>query len=91
VARGGYSFSVEETARKLRLLERLIEVRPDSQAAFREWKDLVTAHSVMGVKVHDARIVAAMKAYGMTHLLTMNKSDFVRYQGITAMEPCDVR
>ena len=46
------------------MIERLIQVRPDSDAVFREWKRLIVAHSVKGVQVHDARLVAAMAVYG---------------------------
>ena len=35
-ARGGYGLSIEDTARRLRLIERLIQVRPDSDEVFRE-------------------------------------------------------
>src|SRR6267143_5035604 len=84
-ARGGYGLSVDETARKLRLLERLIEVRPDPHDAFQEWKRLVVDYSVIGVKVFDVRIVAAMKRYGITHLLTLNKADFVQFPGVTVL------
>jgi len=90
-ARGGYSFTVDETAKKVKLLERLIAVRPDSEAAYQEWKRLLVAHSVKGTKVHDARIVAAMKAYDITHLLTLNTDDFKRFDSfITIIEPKDV-
>lgn len=90
-ARGGYGFTIDETAKKLRLIERLISVRPDSDAAYQEWKNLVATHSVKGAKVHDARIVAAMKAYGITHLLTFNGDDFKRFQAIiTVLEPAGV-
>src|SRR5215510_1419365 len=56
-ARGGYGLTVQETAKKLRIVERLIEIRPENQAAFQEWKSLVIAHSVRGAQVYDARIV----------------------------------
>jgi hypothetical protein len=35
-------------------------------------------HTVAGVKVHDARLIASMKVYGITHLLTFNTEDFTR-------------
>jgi len=41
----------------------------------------------VGVKVHDARIVAAMLVHGITHVLTLDEHDFVRYPGITAVHP----
>lgn len=91
IARGGYGFTVDEAARKVKLLERLIEVRPDSYAAYQEWKKLLVAHAVKGAKAHDARIVAAMKAYNITHLLTLNGDDFKRFhQNITVIAPAEV-
>jgi predicted nucleic acid-binding protein len=90
-ARGGYGFAIDEAARKIRLIERLISVRPDSELAYQEWKSLLVTYSVKGTKAHDARIVAAMKAYGITHLLTLNGDDFKRFHGIiTVIEPVDV-
>ncbi len=90
-ARGGYNLPIQEAARKLRLIERLFEIRPDSLASFQEWKRLVVTHSVRGVKVHDARLVAAMRAHGITHILTFNTDDFKRFSGITAVDPRSVK
>jgi predicted nucleic acid-binding protein len=44
-------------------------------------------HTVAGVKVHDARLIASMKVYGITHLLTFNTEDFTRYLDITVVAP----
>jgi predicted nucleic acid-binding protein len=90
MARGGYGFSIDETARKLQLIERLVEIRPDSQAIFREWKRLVVAHSVAGVQVHDTRLVAAMSVYAISNILSFNGPDFKRFSGITIIEPSSV-
>jgi predicted nucleic acid-binding protein len=64
---------------------------PDSLATFQEWRRLVVAHSVKGVEVHDAKLVASMNVHGVTHLLTFNVSDFKRYPGIVAVSPADVK
>jgi hypothetical protein len=45
---------------------------------------------VSGKKAHDARLVAAMLAHGLSRLLTFNVSDFARYPGITVLEPAQV-
>ena len=49
-------------------------------------------YGVSGVQVHDARLVATMIVHGVTHILTFNTSDFVRYapQGIVAVDPATV-
>ena len=44
-------------------------------------------HSVKGVQSHDARIVAAMNIYSITHLLTFNVDDFKRYKEIEVIRP----
>jgi hypothetical protein len=43
----------------------------------------------MAVAVHDAKLVASMNVYGITHLLKFNVADFKRYRGITAFLPSD--
>lgn len=57
----------------------------DTETIYQEWERLVVTHSVMGVNVHDARLVAAMLVHGLTHILTFNISDFARYSEITAV------
>lgn len=79
--------SIQDTAKKLRLIERLVEFKSDSLAAFHEWKRLVVAHSITGIQVHDARIASAMNAYGISHILTFNGNDFKRFSGITVVDP----
>jgi predicted nucleic acid-binding protein len=89
-ARGGFGLTVAETDRRVRRLERRFLLLPDSPAVHQEWRALLVTHAVSGVQVHDARLVAAMRVYGVTHLLTFNVADFSRYPGITAVHPQDV-
>jgi predicted nucleic acid-binding protein len=89
-ARGGFGLSVQETERRVRLLERLFRVLPDSSAGYQVWRRLVVQYGVHGVQAHDARVVAWMQTYGITQLLTLNVSDFARYPGITASTPQDI-
>ena len=42
---------------------------------------------VQGVKVHDARIVAAMNVHGITRIVTFNADDFRRYDSIKVTLP----
>lgn len=87
--KNGLGFDIEKTAKVLRLYERLFPVIPDSPDIYSEWKRLVKDFQVKGVQVHDARLVAAMKAHGLNHILTFNVKDFKRYQveGIKAVSP----
>jgi len=89
-ARGGYGLSVQETERRVRLLERIFHVLPDTHASYPIWKQLVTSHAVQGVQVHDARLVALMSVHGVMRILTLNTSDFQRYSGVMAISPQQV-
>lgn len=68
-------------------MERRFNFLPDSELVHFEWKRLVEEHQVCGKQVHDARIVASMNVHGVSRLLTLNPSDFKRYQQILAIHP----
>jgi predicted nucleic acid-binding protein len=90
VDRNGLGLSPGEADREASRLEGLLTLLPDVPAIYPEWRRLVVAHSVSGVRVHDARIVAAMNIYGISNLLTFNGPDFNRFPGIHVVHPNDV-
>lgn len=89
-ARGGYGLSSVKAEQKAKLIERYCELLPDSAATHQEWRHLVVKHAVLGVVIHDARLVAAMNIHGVTQILTFNKDDFKRYSGITVVSPDEI-
>ncbi|MGH7967047.1 MAG: type II toxin-antitoxin system VapC family toxin [Candidatus Binatia bacterium] len=92
IERNGFGLAPVTADRLLRLVERLFPLLPDSPAVYPEWRRLVVSFGVLGIQVHDARIVAAMIVHGVTHILTFNTTDFVRYgtRGIVAVDPTTV-
>ena len=86
-ARGGYGLSIAETNRRLTIIEAVFTILSEPPDAYHKWRELVTAHAVQGKQVHDARLVALMQTRGITHILTLNASDFTRYPGIVAISP----
>ncbi len=86
-ANNGFGLSVTETDRRAQLIESQFTLLADTEQVHHEWRRLVVTDAVLGVQVHDARLVAAMRVHGVTHLLTLNVQDFVRYAGITVVEP----
>jgi predicted nucleic acid-binding protein len=86
-ARGGLGVSIAETDHRLRLLERIVSILPDSPAVYAIWRNLVVSLGVVGVQVHDTRLVALMQTHAVTHILTLNGADFARFRGITALDP----
>ena len=89
--RNGFGLSIAETSQSVEQLERAMTFLPDTGGVYSIWRQLVVTHNVRGVQVHDARLVAIMQVYGLTHILTMNQSDFLRYTGIQAIHPQQVQ
>jgi predicted nucleic acid-binding protein len=79
-----------DAERRLKFIEKHFPLLPDTPKAYVEWKRLIIAHGVSGVQVHDARLVALMKAYNVTHAITSNASDFSRFPGIIAVTPHEI-
>lgn len=86
-SRSGLGLSIEETSRRLRIIERGVSLVHETAATATTWKSLVESYRVIGVKVHDAKIVALMQSNALTDVLTLNESDFARYSGLTILTP----
>jgi predicted nucleic acid-binding protein len=86
-AHNGFGLSITEADRECRRIERAFRLLSENNAIHQQWRKLVLTYGISGVQVHDAHLVAAMKIHGISHLLTLNDRDFVRYQEITAVHP----
>lgn len=89
VAANGLGFSPAFALGEVGKIEAVLALLPDSPAVYEEWKRLVTIHSVIGSKVHDARLVAVMNVHGVRRILTFNTGDFARFE-IEALHPSTV-
>ena len=89
-ARGGLGLSPLEADRRTQLVERLFTLLPDDPSVHILWRQIIVTLRVSGVQVHDARLVAFMRVYGITHLLTLNTTDFARYSDIVTVHPASV-
>lgn len=85
--RNGYGLSPQEADRLAKTFEERLRLLPDGLAVHEEWRRILVTHSVSGVQVHDARLVAAMRVHEVTHILTFNDKDFARYTDIAAVHP----
>jgi predicted nucleic acid-binding protein len=86
-ASNGLGLSSAEAEAEISRLESLYPMLQDSPAIYPEWRRIVAAHQVLGKNAHDARLVAAMAVHGITHILTFNPGDFIRFPGIVALDP----
>ncbi len=90
--RNGFGQAPLETVPLLQELEQLFPLLPDSANVYPVWRQLVVDYEVLGAKVHDARLVAAMIFHGVKHILTFDTADFTRYasEGIVPVNPAAV-
>jgi predicted nucleic acid-binding protein len=88
--KNGLGLSVRETDRVARVIEQDFEFLPDSREVHDRWRQLLVAHEVKGVQVHDARLAASMYVHGVNQLLTVNTGDFQRFKGLRVMHPAEV-
>lgn len=91
LANNGLALSITDTVAHVKTFRQTFTLLPDTPDIFSEWERLVETHEVRGRQAHDARLVAAMLAHGVTHLLTFNTDDFKRYNKINAVNPQDVQ
>jgi predicted nucleic acid-binding protein len=87
IAVNGLGLTAVEADAELARAEALFHLLPDTPAILPEWRRLVLAYGFLGKIAHDARLIAAMRVHGVTHLLTFNVADFARFPGITILDP----
>jgi predicted nucleic acid-binding protein len=83
----GFGKSPAAADRYCRYVESFVSVLPETPELFYRWRELVVSHAVLGKKVFDARLVAAMHVHRVGRILTFNTKDFVRYQDIETISP----
>jgi predicted nucleic acid-binding protein len=89
VGSNGLGFSPKTAAAEVEKIERALIVLGDTPALYGQWKRLMVQHGVVGTKVHDTRLVAAMMVHCVPKILTFNTADFVRYP-IEVLKPADI-
>lgn len=82
--------SINEATAELTSIKSLFNFLNDTPAVYREWESRVKRYSVSGKNAHDARIVSAMLAHGVSQLLTFNDDDFKRFTDIIVLTPAEV-
>jgi predicted nucleic acid-binding protein len=88
--RNGIGLTPDLASDELAQIEGFFTVVGESTDVYSTWKHLITRHPVSGVEAHDARLVAAMKVYGIARILTFNARDFARYLDVQVLDPTTV-
>jgi predicted nucleic acid-binding protein len=90
IEQNGLGMSPAAAAGELARIKSMFEFLPETPAIYPIWESLVIERQVCGKPAHDARLVAAMQAHGLTSILTFDRSGFSRYPGIEVVHPADV-
>lgn len=90
VDRNGFGLSIDEAARRFNAVVRKMTLLPETEGIYLVWLQLLQAHEVRGVQVHDAHLAAVLEVNQVTHLLTFNGADFKRFPQIVAVHPQDL-
>ena len=87
VARNGFGLTVGEADRQVQAIEAGMNLLPDNEAVYREWRRIVVHYAISGVQVHDARLAASMYVHRVAYILTLNVADFSRFSGLSPVHP----
>jgi len=91
LANNGFGLTPQEARERLRRIDALFTRLPDRADSGPEWDRVVDQYGIIGTSVHDAQLVASMVTHGLTHILTLNVGDFLRYSSeITPVHPSQV-
>ena len=90
VEKNGFGMTPPQAAAEVDRLEGLFRLLSDHPGIHQEWKRLARKHGVSGAKVHDARLAAVALFHQVDRILTLNASDFTRFDGVEALHPQDV-
>ncbi len=83
----GLGMTAAEAASELERIKGMFLFLPEAPAIYPAWEALVIKYQGMGKPAHDARLVAAMRVYGLTSILTFDRTGFSRYPGIDVIHP----
>jgi predicted nucleic acid-binding protein len=87
----GLGMSAPQAAMELERLKGMFLFLAETPAIYPAWESLVIQYQVTGKPAHDARLVAAMQAHGLTAILTFDRTGFSRYPDIEVVHPEQVK
>jgi len=86
----GLGWSIEQTRQVIdQLIDRFPLVEEGPQI-FSTWLSFVTENKIKGKRTHDARIAAVMSVSDISHVLTLNPTDFSGFSGVSVVWPQDI-
>ena len=87
VAANGLGWPVADARRAIDGFRREFDVLHDPPEVLDLWLDIVVAHDLKGKRIHDAHLLATMKANSVSQMLTCNAADFPADSEISILTP----
>lgn len=86
----GLGWTTQKTQQEINQILSQFSLLAETPDIFPLWFQLVTTYNIKGKRTHDLRLLAVMKAFNITHLLTFNTDDFIPLPNITIVHPQDL-
>ncbi len=87
ISANGLGWSVEQAQAEVETIRGRFVLLEEPPAVIDLWLDIVVARKLKGKRIHDAHLLATMKANGVDLLVTFNAADFPVDPGITILIP----
>ncbi len=88
VPSNGLGLDVAEARAVLaRIEEGPLALLNDTPRVYEEWRRPIDTVEIRGRQTHDANHAAALRAHGVSHLLTLDPRDFARDPDLTVLTP----
>jgi predicted nucleic acid-binding protein len=86
IGQNGLGMTAKQSSQWMQFFRRRFTLLPDRDDLVTLWHELVYSLGILGVKSHDARLVAAMQSHGIKKLLTFNLNHFRAFP-VTLLDP----
>ncbi len=64
----GLGFTIEEAKEELTRIEGFFPILSEDASSYATWKTLLVTHRVIGVQLHEARLVSVIKTNGIRQM-----------------------
>jgi predicted nucleic acid-binding protein len=78
----GLGIPPKQAASNIRAFLKVVQVLEETKESLDVLARLIQAHDLKGKRIHDANMVAVMRAHGLKALKTWNPGDFRCFEGI---------
>lgn len=83
----GFGWTTERSKVQINQFLSQFNLLSEASNSFSYWFEMVTKYDIKGKRTHDIKILAVMKSWGISHLLTFNPNDFIASNEFTIVHP----